>query len=340
MAKRRLSGQQKRRINDLQQARLERTSARSAKHATRLADAGLGAEQSGRVCANFGAALVLEDASGQLHKCHARQNLGAIACGDRVVWQASELGDGVVTAVAPRSTCLERPDAHGNLRPIAANLDRLVVVIACAPDFSEAMVDRYLVAAELTGIPAALLLNKTDLLDAGSRRRVAARLADYQRIGYPLWQASCSAEHGLDALCAAMADGTSLLVGQSGVGKSSLVNALIPGRDVRTGVLSTAGGRGTHTTTVTTLYHLPGGGDLIDSPGVWEFGPPITAPEQLERGFVEFRPHLGRCRFANCRHLVEPGCAIAAAVAVGEIAARRLATYRELVAESRARSGE
>jgi ribosome biogenesis GTPase len=109
---------------------------------------------------------------------------------------------------------------------------------------------------------------------------------------------------------------------------------------VRTGALSTAGGRGTDTTTVTTPYLLPGGGNLIDSPGVWEFGPPITAPEQLERGFVEFRPHLGRCRFANCRHLVEPGCAIAAAVAGGAITARRLATYRELVAESGARPGE
>jgi len=330
VAKRRLSGQQKRRIHDQQQARLGRSAERAEKRAQRLADAGLGPEQPGRVCANFGAALVLEDDQGELHKCHARQNLGPITCGDRVVWQASELGDGVVTAVAPRNTCLERPDSHGRLRPIAANLDRLVIVVASAPDFSEAMIDRYLVAAELTGIPAALLLNKTDLLDATTRPQVEARLADFARIGYPVWQASCSAEHGLDTLLEALAGGTSLLVGQSGVGKSSLVNALIPGRDIRTGALSKTGGRGTHTTTVTTLYHLAGGGDLVDSPGVWEFGPPIDSATELEHGFIEFRPHLGHCRFADCSHLVEPGCAVEAAVKAGEIAHRRLKSYRQL----------
>jgi ribosome biogenesis GTPase len=332
MAKRRLSGQQKRRIHDLQQARLARVAEKADRRAEKLAEAGLGPEQSGRVQVNFGNAVVVEAEDGALVRCHARQNLGPIACGDRVAWQASKEGDGVITAVAPRSSSLERPDVHGNLRPIAVNLDRLVVVVATRPDFSEAMIDRYLVAAELAGIPAALLLNKTDLLDDAGLASATARLADYARIGYPVWQASCKREHGLDALREALAESSSLLVGQSGVGKSSLVNALLPDREVRTGALSSTGGRGMHTTTATTLYHLPGGGDLIDSPGVWEFAPPLGEPEDVAHGFVEFRPLLGHCRFSDCRHQVEPGCAIVEGVEKGLITPKRLESFRTLYA--------
>ncbi|HEY5790530.1 MAG TPA: small ribosomal subunit biogenesis GTPase RsgA [Gammaproteobacteria bacterium] len=330
MTKRRLSGQQKRRIHELQQARLARTSERAERRAQRLEASGLGPEQGGRVRVNFGSTLVVEDAAGRLVTCSARQNLGPIVCGDRVAWQASPLGEGVVSAVAPRQGCLLRPDARGELRPIAANLDRLVLVIAPRPPFDEAQIDRYLVAAELTGIPATLLLNKVDLLDPGERSAADARLAGYQRVGYPLLHASCASAHGLDELRAALAHGSSILLGQSGVGKSSLVNHLVPGRDVRTGELSATGAQGTHTTSATTLYHLPGGGELIDSPGVWEFSPPLSDPEQLAHGFVEFRAHLGRCRFSNCRHASEPGCALQQAVDDGEVEARRLASYRAL----------
>jgi len=330
MSKRRLSGQQKRRIHDLQQARLSRTQERAERQAQRLADAGLGPEQTGRVCVNYGAALVIEDSSGQLVKCRPRQNLGTIVCGDRVVWQTSTLGAGVVSAVASRDSCLTKPDERGNLKPIAANLDRIVIVLASLPPFDEAQIDLYLVAAELTGIPARLVLNKIDLLDDDARREADARLAGYAAIGYPVHHASCKTAHGLDELRTALAEGTSILVGQSGVGKSSLVNRILPGRDVRTGALSATSGRGMHTTTASTLYHLPDGGDLIDSPGVWEFAPPVADPSDLDHAFAEFRPHLGHCRFGNCRHLVEPGCAIERAVADGQVTARRLASYRRL----------
>ena len=333
MAKRRLSGQQKRRIQELQQDRLTRSAGRMERRAQELTESGLGPERPGSVLVNFGRHLVVETDDGDLVRCHARQNLGPIACGDRVAWQASSHDEGVVTAIAPRRNCLTRPDRNGEPRPIAANLDRLVVVVSTQPDFSEAMIDRYIVAAELTGIPAAVLLNKTDLLDADALERTAARLDGFARIGYPVWQASCKRDHGLDALREALSGETSLLVGQSGVGKSSLVNALVPDREARTGALSTAGSRGMHTTTATTLYHLPGGGDLVDSPGVWEFGPPIDDPAELATGFVEFRPFLGACRFADCRHLVEPGCAVKAALAEGKIDARRHATYVALHGE-------
>lgn len=331
MAKRQLSTQQRRRIRALQQQRVERATKRAEHQVDKLTASGLGAEQPGRVVVNYGTVLIIESEDGTTHRCTARRNLGTIVCGDRVIWQAGGDGEGVVTARLPREGCLERPDPRGEPRPVAANLDRLVIVVAAAPDFSESMIDRYLIAAEQTGIPADLLLNKIDLFDDETRAAADARLAGYADIGYPLFHASTETAHGLDELRAELSGHTSLLVGQSGVGKSSLINALNPGRDIRVGALSAASGLGTHTTTATILYHLDDGGHLVDSPGVWEFAPQVSARDELERGFREFQPHLGSCRFSDCRHLVEPGCAIVAAVAAGDIAPRRLASYRALL---------
>jgi ribosome biogenesis GTPase len=193
------------------------------------------------------------------------------------------------------------------------------------------MLDRYLVAAELIGASPLIVVNKSDLLDAGGRELLQQRLAVYPTIGYPLVFTSNRHVAGLHELHSHLANHTSILVGQSGVGKSSLVQTLLPDLEIRTGSLSEVTGLGRHTTTVAMLYHVPGGGDLIDSPGVRDFTLNKVAPELLENGFPEFVPYRGQCRFHNCRHASEPGCAIHNAVRDGTVDPRRLANYRELV---------
>ena len=172
---------------------------------------------------------------------------------------------------------------------------------------------------------------QADLLDADSRSKLEQRLAVYPAIGYPLIFTSTRSADGLKDLHEHLKGHISILVGQSGVGKSSLVQALLPDLDIRTGSLSQVTGLGRHTTTVAMLYHVPGGGDLIDSPGVRDFTLSKVAPELLEKGFPEFAPYLGQCRFHNCRHLVEPGCAVHNAARDGAISPLRLENYRELV---------
>lgn len=328
MARRRLTRRQREQIGLIQEQRRRR----AARRAERQADSSdaLGAERAGRVIANYGPELILEDAAGGLHRCSVRQNLGGLACGDRVVWQPTAFGDGVVVAVEPRRSLLTRPDYSGRPKLIAANMDQVGVVVAPRPALNEFLVDRYLVAVEAIGVAALIVFNKVDLPDPATRAELEARLDVYRRIGYPVLPASTKTEHGLDALQARLAGHISILVGQSGVGKSSLIQALLPDREIRIQAVSEATGMGTHATTTATLYHLPGGGDLIDSPGIRSFELGELALEDLDRGFREFAPYLGRCRFSNCGHTVEPGCALQAAVAQREIDARRLASYHQL----------
>lgn len=330
MSGRRLTRRQIERIRDSQAQRRERARDRAGDAAEALLEGDLEPPQAGRVVANHGASLIVAAADASLHRCLVRQNLGALACGDHVLWQAARSGDGVVVAVEPRRSLLSRPDYGGRLKPVAANLDQVAVVIAVAPDFNEFLIDRYLVAIALIGVEPLIVVNKIDLLDDAGRERVDARLATYRRIGYTVLPASTRASHGLDALRARLGSHTSILVGQSGVGKSSLVQALLPDLDIQTRALSAATGHGTHTTTTTMLYHLPGGGELIDSPGVRSFELAEVSPGELERGFVEFAPYLGRCRFGDCSHRVEPGCALLAAVAEGAVDPRRLAAFHQI----------
>jgi ribosome biogenesis GTPase len=248
-----------------------------------------------------------------------------------VYWQAANPREGIITAVLDRETTLSRPDPNGRSRSVAANIDQVIVVIACKPSFEHGMLDRYLAAAELIGASPVIVVNKSDLLDADSRTKLQQRLAVYPAIGYSLVFTSTRNTDGLKDLHRHLAGHTSILVGQSGVGKSSLVQALLPDLDIRTGSLSQATGLGRHTTTVAMLYHVPGGGDLIDSPGVRDFALDKVAPQRLEKGFPEFAAYLGQCRFHNCRHVSEPGCAIQNAARDGAISALRLENYRELV---------
>ena len=324
MASRKLSQNQARRVVRLQQQQVARALA---------AEQGEGnpeSERRGLVISRFGKQADVEDAqdAGALLRCHIRANVDSLVAGDTVVWRAERDG-GVVLARLERTSEICRPDAQGRLRAVAANLDRLVIVLAPEPAPHPNLLDRYLVAAEDAGIEAIVVLNKADLgIDA-----IAPLLAPYAQIGYTVLQASARAAHGMEGLREALAGHTTALVGQSGVGKSSLIAALLPDQPIRIGELSEAETKGRHTTTAARLYHLPQGGCLIDSPGIREFSLAFMDPPRTARGFREFHPFLGCCRFRDCMHCEEPGCALVEAVAAGTIDAARYAGYRHIIGD-------
>lgn len=294
-------------------------------------DAAGGTERNGLVIAGHGAQVVVEDEFGKRFRCAVRRRGVRPVAGDRVRWQATGKRHGVVARVLERRNLLARPTDRGQSKPMAANLDRIVVVVAPRPAFSEALLDRYLVVAETLNIPVTILLNKVDLLDDTAREAFERRLETYEAIGYPLIRASTRQLQGLEALKNHLAGQTAILVGQSGVGKSSLIRGLLPEQVISVGALHEGTGQGRHTTTATTLYPLPGGGHIIDSPGVRDFGLWHISPERLADGFLEFRPYVGHCRFRNCRHLDDPGCAIRKAVEDGRISPARYTGFRGML---------
>jgi len=320
---RRLTDQQRARIARIQDDRRSRIEARVL---SALSGAATDVALTGRVVVRHGQNLFVADEGGGLHHCLSRQNLGEVVCGDRVAWQPTGSG-GVVTDRLDRSSTLSRPDYAGRDKAIAANITQVVVVVAARPEPNEYLVDQYLVAAEQIGVAALIALNKIDLVEGAERDALLARFAPYPAIGYPLVTVSAKRAQGLMPLTERLRGQTSILVGQSGVGKSSLVNALLPDREAQTGRLSETTGHGRHTTSATTLYHLPGGGELIDSPGVRSFRLGRLDRPQLEQGFRELRPYVGHCQFRDCSHAHEPGCAIRAAVDAGKIHAGRLANF-------------
>jgi ribosome biogenesis GTPase len=328
MARRRLSDQQKARVAKIQEKRRQHADSRAEDS---LASADITQQQTGRVIVRHGRSLLLRCTDGSSVHAMFRANLGEVVCGDNVVWQRTDDGEGVVVAVQPRDTALSRPGFGGTEKAIAANITQLVVVLACRPEPGGYMSDQYLIAAELIGVRGLICLNKADLLDEEARSRFRERFAHYETIGYPVIQISAKTEHGLDPLRQHLRGETSILVGQSGVGKSSLINALLPRQQVLEGSLSAATGLGRHTTSAATLYQLDNGGELIDSPGVRSFRLGELSRQELERGFREFAPFLGQCRFHNCAHLAEPGCAIRAAVEAGQIIPERLESYQHMV---------
>ena len=336
MPRRRLSERQIARIRTIQERRRQHLAERTeaALDAAEAESPGAAEPQAGTVVVRHGANLAVEDARGQVHHCLARRNIGHPVCGDRVVWQPTADGNGVVTAIQPRSTVLSRPDYSGRDKPLAANLTRIAVLIAPEPAPAGYLLDQYLVAAELIGVPALIVINKMDLLAPDAAGDFLARYAHYQGIGYPLLPISLREAQGVEPLTTALAGETAILVGQSGVGKSSLVKLLLPDQAVQIGRLSAATGLGRHTTSAATCYRLPGGGALIDSPGVRSFRLGEVDRATLERGFRELGPHVGRCRYRDCRHDQEPECAIQAAVAAGAISPERLASFHALAAQA------
>ncbi|WP_111413819.1 small ribosomal subunit biogenesis GTPase RsgA [Billgrantia lactosivorans] len=338
MSKRKLSRQQRWRIEKIQAERSRRADQRDAQDSQKLAAGEYGPERPGRVIAHFGRTLDVQgEGDGSVVRCHLRANLEGLVTGDRVVWRATQdaegnLVEGVVVARGERDNVLERPDPRGQLKPVAANIDQLLIVFAVEPAPHPNLIDRYLVAAEATGIAPVLVLNKIDLLpdDGGELRALLAR---YEALGYPVVATTTARDDGLDALLDRLAGRTSVFVGQSGVGKSSLIDRLLPDESLRIGELSKDSRKGTHTTTTARLYRLPAADDaeLIDSPGIREFGLVHLDEQQVAEGFPEFRDLLGRCRFRDCRHRHEPGCALLEAVERGDIHPDRFASYRHIV---------
>ena len=324
MAKRRLTRQQQERIRAIQERRRKKVQRRAENE---LATSDSEAHHEGTVVARHGQNLVVADLQGIYTHCLSRQNIGQVVCGDQVVWQSTADGQGVVIAIMPRRSALIRPNFSGEARALAANITRIVIVLAAEPTPSSYLVDQYLVAAEQIGVQTLIALNKRDLMNSAQIAEFNKNFGHYPGIGYPLIEISAKFEHGLDPLIARLVDQTSILVGQSGVGKSSLVKALLPDIEIQIGRLSEASGQGCHTTSATTLYQLPSGGRLIDSPGVRSFRLGQLTLDALANGFSEFREYLGHCRFSNCSHQHEPGCALQEAVTSGRIHPQRLANY-------------
>ena len=333
MARRRITDQQKRRIANIQKQRRERADKNSLLTEQQLLEQGLGAEQDGEVITNFGQSLIIEDADRGIHRCLSRQNLGPIVCGDRVIWQGTQSGEGVVVAVQPRQSLLLKPGFGGKLKPMAANIDQIIIVSSVRPEPNAYLIDRYLVAAENLPATPIILFNKIDLLDDSNRDSLQQLENLYSSIGYRVIRASKTTDRGFDELDEVLKEKTSIMVGLSGVGKSSLIQHILPDQDIRIGELSAASGEGTHTTTASTLYRLPCGGRLIDSPGVRNFGLWHMSTDDMLRGFVEFQPYVGRCKFSNCKHESEPGCAIQQALRDKQISEQRFASYRKMCAE-------
>lgn len=339
MSRRKINKQQSWRIKKIQEERAKRMKKRAEKDLSSLNSGQLGPEEEGLVITHYGSQIDVEalqgDHRGSLFRCALRTHLEDLVTGDKVVWCAGPSQSGVVVARLERRSVLARPGKRQDLKPIAANIDQLLVVFAPVPEPSTLTIDRYLVAAELTNIKPILVFNKSDLINEQNESTVVELSQLYRSLNYQVIQSSTKNRNGLDELYAALQEKVNVFVGQSGVGKSSLVNMLLPEVNARVGGLSEQVGLGTHTTSAATLYHMPCGGDLIDSPGIREFGLTHVDADRLIQGFPELQELSEQCKFRNCQHQQEPGCAIKAALMAGDIAHTRLENYLILFNEAK-----
>lgn len=336
MAKRKLSIQQQRRIATQQKNKINDDQLQLDESST----------QTARVISHHGRQLYAEieipDNPAQQIKCKIRQNLGDIACGDYVIVQQILTADGkehsgesqyVVVAVKERINLLVKTGFAGAVKPVAANIGQLVIVTSLKPKPNPYLIDRYLIAAENLPARAIIIINKIDLLDDSNKQEIADLSELYQGIGYQVIQTSIKQNIGLQETANALSNTTSILVGLSGVGKSSIVQSILPKEEIKIGETSEATGEGKHTTTVSALYHLECNGIIIDSPGVRDFTPNNNSPDEIIHGFIDIRKYNGACKFSNCSHKNEPGCALKQAVADGKLNAQRFNNYLRLIEE-------
>jgi len=289
----------------------------------------------GTVVAVFGRRYEIEIASGEHLDCVTRGKKHIAACGDRVEYGTTGPAQGVIEKVLPRRNYLERSDAYKQ-KGIAANVDQVLVLAAVEPRASEEFITRVLLIAHAAGVPALIALNKTDIPGTDGAR---TRLRMFSSAGYEIIEVKAKPRDGTlpsaqETLLARLSGKCTVLVGQSGMGKSSLINALVPDAAAVIGELSAALKAGKHTTTFSRLYRIDGNSTIIDCPGMQEVGIHHLSHHDLEAGFHEFAPYLGGCRFANCRHLHEPDCPIRTHAQSGQINSERLALFQKLVTET------
>ncbi|WPE17183.1 ribosome small subunit-dependent GTPase A [Candidatus Thioglobus autotrophicus] len=312
-----------------QKWRIEKIQAERIARANRVADDNeLTSEsdnaQTGLVITRYGQRLLVEAQSGELYQCTGRRNIELSVAGDQVIFQTTDNNEGVVTALLPRDNFLTRSQ-----KLIAANIDELWLVVAIEPHYQFELIDRYLVVAENAGLPINIVVNKIELSDDFDQ--VKHDFSLYKSAGYSVHYLSVKAQTNVAEFKAQLKHKAHIFLGQSGVGKSSLINELIPDLNLRVNEISTKSKLGKHTTTNTTLYHIPSGGDLIDSPGIREFQLDDLTDKEILSGFKEFKPFIGECKFRNCAHINEPKCAIKTAVEDGAIHPKRYHSYLQLI---------
>jgi ribosome biogenesis GTPase len=332
MAKRKLSKQQQRRIASQQKNKINDDLRQEDKLQIDESNT-----STARVISHHGRQLLAETEDLKRIKCKIRQNLGDIACGDYVLVQQEKDGAGeeqnVIVAVKERSNLLVKSGFAGATKPVAANIGQLVIVTSIKPRPNPYLIDRYLTAAENLPARALIVINKVDLLDPETKKITDDLSKLYQSIGYRVISSSIKQDVGLHELFDALSNTTSILVGLSGVGKSSIVKAILPKEDIRIRETSEATGEGKHTTTVSALYHLKDNGIIIDSPGVRDFTPINKTQDEITHGFIDVRKYNGACKFKNCSHTNEPECAMKKAVDKGELNQQRFKNYLRLVEE-------
>jgi len=278
------------------------------------------------VVAGYGRECLARVDDGELLRCQVRGRHMQPVCGDRIQVARSSADQGVVEAVAQRATEFARA-VHYRRKVLAANFTQVAILVACEPSFSDELICRMLVVAEHASLPTIIVLNKFDLVE--QRERALAMLAPFRGLGYPLVEVAGRLD--VEPLRPYLQGFRTLLTGQSGMGKSTLVKALVPDAEVKIREISAFLDAGKQTTTGSRLYPVSAGTEIIDSPGLAEFGLAGMDYLHIAEGFREFTPFRGHCRFQNCRHLNEPGCAIRQAADGGAIHARRLALYQRIV---------
>ncbi len=289
------------------------------------------AAREGLVIAHLGQGIAVEFENNTF-LCQTLRKLETVAVGDKVLWSPTAPGQGRIEEILPRRSLLARPSRNDKTRPVAANIDHVYVVIAVEPAGDFLLVDQYLAVCEHNQISVSIILNKIDLPQSAALEQ---ELIIYQNLNYPIHRVSTLTGDGLAELKVVLHKQVSLLAGQSGVGKSSLTNAIVPDINLKTNTISETTKHGRHTTTAATLYHADNGGDVIDSPGVAIFGLADLNDAQLTQGYREFEPLLGQCQFNDCRHGQDKGCAIRHAVEKGEISVARYQRFLKLTNKMR-----
>ncbi|MDA7440754.1 ribosome small subunit-dependent GTPase A [Candidatus Pseudothioglobus singularis] len=282
-------------------------------------------EYTGKVITRYGQRQLVEAKNGEIFQCVSRQNIGFSVAGDEVLFQKTKQDEAIVTAIYPRRTELQRKD-----KLIAANIDQLWLVVAIEPHYEFDLIDRYLIMAENSNLPIGIVINKIEL--SKNESQLNDDFEHYRNIGYDVHTMSVKSDLNVISFKEKLVNKSHIFLGQSGVGKSSLINALIPDLELRVNEISIKSKLGKHTTTNTTIYHIPSGGDLIDSPGVREFQLDNLSEEQIVRGFREFTALSDQCRFRNCKHINEPDCAIKMALESGKINENRYESYLNILA--------